>query len=134
MINRNTNFVRQHRFVTFFMVYFDVIKPLPEHSHPTCHLYSLLPSKLISIKSEEKQTNFPLSYGWFLMKAPRKIWQFFGGFLTKKSKVFNILVIKSFFLQNFGYFWPFFDLKKIIFEVFKNETFNIMLYFSFFMS
>ena len=58
---------------------------------------------------------------------------FFLDFWPKKSKVFDILVLKTFFKQFFGYFWPlkFFLKIFLIFEGFKNEIFNIMFYYFF---
>ena len=46
------------------------------------------------------------------MKAPRKTWEFFFGFWPKKSKVFDISVIKTFLKLNFGYFWPLLEFFK----------------------
>ena len=37
---------------------------------------------------------------------------FLKDFLPKKSKGFDILVIKTFFKQNFGYFWPLLEFFK----------------------
>ena len=59
---------------------------------------------------------------------------FFLVFWPKKSKVYDILVIKkTFFKQCFCYFWPLLELLKIfiIFKGFKNEIFNLMFYYSF---
>ena len=59
---------------------------------------------------------------------------FFWIFDKKKSKVFWYFSKKKRFLkQNFGYFWPLLEFFKdiFIFEVFKNEIFSIMFYYSF---
>ena len=74
--------------------------------------------------------------GWFHIKAPRKTWIFLLlDFLPKKSKVFDILVIKTFFnKQKTGFFLPLLELVKIfvlIFEGFKSEIVNIMFDYSF---
>ena len=55
--------------------------------------------------------------GWFHIKARRKTWPyFFFNFWPKKSKGFDILVVKIFFKQNFGYFWPLLEFFKDFFN------------------
>ena len=44
-----------------------------------------------------RDMEFAFAQGWFHIKSPRKTWYFFGIFDQKKSKVFDILVIKTFF-------------------------------------
>ena len=54
---------------------------------------------------------------------------FFLDFGPNKSKVFDILVIKS-FKQNFGYFRSLLDFFNdfFYFSIFKNEIFNVLFF------
>ena len=54
---------------------------------------------------------YALLYTYFRVipykSTEKNVTTFFFGFLTKKVKSFDILVVKTFFLKlNFGYFWP----------------------------
>ena len=58
---------------------------------------------------------------------------FFLDFWPKKSKVFDILAVKTFFKQNVGYFWPLLEFLKIFFFIFQglkwDLQYNILLFF-----
>ena len=74
-----------------------------------------------------------ISHIWVIpyKSTEKNVTTFFLDFWPKKSKSFDILVVKTIFKQNFGYFWPLLKIFKdfFIFQGFKNEIFNRMFYY-----
>ena len=63
----------------------------------------------------------------------KNVTTFFLDFWPKKSKVFDVLVVKTFFKQNFGYFWPLLEFFKDFFYFSRFEKwdlqYNILFFF-----